>query len=63
MTWASQGHLLRFFLCDDHHALETTVFKVQDSSNLNSIVYSELPVLAKLSSGVWRAFFTVLKDL
>lgn len=63
MTRASQGHLLNFFLGDSHHALKTTVFKAQDSSDLHSIVHPELPTLVKTPNGVRRGSFIGLTDL
>lgn len=63
MTHASQGHLLNSFLGDGHHALETTVFKAQDSSDLPSIVHPELPTQVKTPNGVRRASFIGLIDL
>ena len=63
MTRASQGHLLNFFLGDGHHALETTVFKAQESSDLHSTVHPELLTLVKTPNGVRRGSFIGLIDL
>lgn len=52
VTRASQGHLLNFFPGDGHRALETTVFKAQDSSDLHSMCIQ--------SSVHWLRLLTVL---
>lgn len=63
MTQASQSHLLCLFLGDGHHGLEMAAFKTQDSTDLHSIVHSELPTLVKTPNTVKKGSFISLKYL